>query len=89
MTFGAQMDPKRDTRNVQRHTFFDTFLHVIFDMFLRSFLDRKLVQNGSKKGSKMSLKIMENQVPRQGAILERFRVDVCQMLDRFGGDLGF
>ena len=31
------MDPKRDTWNVQMRTFFETFLHWIFDMFLRSY----------------------------------------------------
>ena len=88
MAFGAEMDPKRDTWNVQRRTFFETFLHVIFDMFLRSFLDRKLVQNGSKKGSKMWWKIIKNGFPRQGAILERFWLDFWVILVQFGFDLG-
>ena len=82
---GAKINPKRETWNVQRRTFYETFLRVIFDMFLKSFLDRTWVQNGSKKGSKMRRKITQNGLPRQGDILELFWVDFWVILDQFGG----
>ena len=87
VSFGLKMDPKKGTWNVRKRRFFDIFLHVIFDMFLRSFwgrkMNRKWVQKGVQNGSKNHEKSTPAPECDFGAIWGRFLTDFGQIWGRF------